>query len=410
MKKRVVFLYVMLFLPLIAHSRQIVLNLEKNNFFESEHIRLSVTVLSNNGNRDSDYEGSVRLSSDDLLIQLRGKNPDGSLIDASLPEEIQVSRGINTNLMVFSWLGGTFKLSAFLLDDPLVEGEVHFTSTACREKILFSEVMYRPTYSNLSYIEVYNYSEEAVDLKGCEVRQNKNYSSWISSRLAYVSNSLILFPGQYALLTLKFDELVKIFPDIISCGGKYIDALVEPLDGSCNMILYSNGTAEDSLEYFYDWTEDRHSLERCAFDLDSFWHDYWQASMSGPSILLGHYGTPGRQNGNFIQSMEKAKSIQPELTVTEKVATRKEKRVECSFLSAGPGRAAVELCGPQGRKIRKLFPEQDVPAGERRDISFDASDEDGRFLSPGIYFIVLRIISEDTGSYKKIIKPVVVGW
>ncbi|GEM_PF-4900396 len=397
------------FMPGILFAANIVIELKTNVFYAGERIGMTVKVLDADGNVDDSCYGDVTLSCPDLLFQVRGKNPDGSTVDMSLPDDVSVSAGISTNLYVFSWGSGTYKISAVLKDDPDVKGFCHYTSIACKERLLISEVMFKATYSNLSYIELFNASSTALDLSKLEIRQNKTYLSPSVSLLGKVTFPYLLSPDQYLVVALNKDELGKIFQDMNSNGCLVLDGLLQKPDTSCNLLVYLDDQVEDTLEYASDWAETRHSLERCSLDKLSPWRDYWQSCFAPPTVVMEHHGTPGKVNGNNIP-LQVDESRKTEFTVSRNVIRNVEEEVECVFLPAGPGRAAAELCDVSGKRIRFLLPEQDVSDVANHRFAFHGQDNDGNRLPAGLYFVVLRLLYVDLGVTEKVVRKVVVGW
>lgn len=396
-------------MPLSVWSQSIQINLQKPLFNAGERIRMRITVLDRFGNIDITRYGKITLSCPDLLLQIRGKNPDNSDVDMSLPDSVDVAAGISTNLFLFSWGSGSYRIDALQKGDESIKGSVYYTSIACKERILISEVMFRATYSNLAYIELYNNSGIALDLAGLEIFSHNSLLKPEVTFLGSAGTSVWLQPEHYSVMALNREELRKVFPDVTDFGATLMDGLVEAPRLSCNLLVYLDGELEDTLEYASDWAEPRHSLERCAFDKKSKWRDYWQSCFAPPTAIMAHHGTPGKMNGNFIPLVPD-EGRKTGLEMSTRLVRSADERVECLFHPAGPGRAAAELCDVSGKRIRFLLAEQDVSDVANQRFAFHAQDEKGRPLAPGVYFVVLRLLYVDLGRTEKVIRKVVVGW
>jgi hypothetical protein len=390
-------------------AQSIHLTLQKNLFYAGERIRIRVEVLDSAGTVDRTRYGKITLKCPDLLLQVRGKNPDNSSVDMSLPDSVEVAAGINTNLFLFSWGSGSYRIDAVLEGEESIQGFAYYTSLACRENLLISEVMFRASYSNLAYIELYNNSGTALGIAGLEIFSHNSLLKPDVALLGAAGRVDWLQPGQYLVMALDSEELEKVFPDVANSGSLLMDGLLAAPRLSCNLLVYLDGVLQDTLEYASDWAEPRHSLERCAFDTRSRWRDYWQSCFAPPTAIMAHYGTPGKRNGNFIPLVPE-EGRKTALEISTGLIRSADECVECVFHPTGPGRAAVELCDVTGRRIRYLVAEQDVSDVANQRFAFHAQDEQGNTLKPGIYFVVLRLLYVDLGRTEKVIRKVVVGW
>jgi hypothetical protein len=148
--------------------------------------------------------------------------------------------------------------------------------------LVINEIMYSPSSGEPEWIEIYNRSNETIDV-----------SDWsfsdVSSSAIIADSSLVLLPGDYLILT--DDISILSFYDIMS---EVIEVNLPSLNNSGDVLTLKDGTNRtiDSLEYLPNWggSSGGRSLERIDADGLSSLSSNW-----GTSTGIAK-ATPGRIN------------------------------------------------------------------------------------------------------------------
>ncbi|MGE5499493.1 MAG: lamin tail domain-containing protein, partial [Syntrophothermus sp.] len=147
--------------------------------------------------------------------------------------------------------------------------------------IIINEIMYAPPPGEPEWIELYNRSAHEIDLRKWKISDN-------SSKAAVSASSLLLRPGEYAVLSSD-----TVINKIYSIPAKVIHVGLPALNNTGDMVILSDSTGRtiDSVFYSPLWGGSKStSLERVMADSPSVKGANWK------SAELGLKGTPGLIN------------------------------------------------------------------------------------------------------------------
>jgi hypothetical protein len=154
------------------------------------------------------------------------------------------------------------------------------------QTIIINEIMYAPGSSEPEWVEIYNTSQDTIDLKNWKISDEKTSLKNIIS-----SVSVTIGPREYCIITSNTSDFTAVHTDIPS---QIIQSLKFPSlnnDGDAVVIFDTRGAIMDSVRYFPTWGgSDGVSLERIEYN-----------GLSNDSTNWGPSGdssgsTPGAQN------------------------------------------------------------------------------------------------------------------
>ena len=165
--------------------------------------------------------------------------------------------------------------------------------------LVINEILFNPLPNGADYVELYNRSKKILDLKNIFLA-NRNTSNIISNIQAVSTGSILLFPGEFILLTT----------DVEAVKGHYLttnpDAFLKmthfpsyPNTNGDVIVLNEQGNILDEVKYSEKWhfplikNVQGVSLERVDYDAASIQSNFHSAATS-----VG-YGTPGYKNSQY---------------------------------------------------------------------------------------------------------------
>ncbi len=165
--------------------------------------------------------------------------------------------------------------------------------------IVINEIMYAPTSGEPEWIEIFNRSLSAINLKGLSISDNSTQTKVVSNNYNLEANSFLVISKDSSILqfyNVESEIIVSNFPSLNNTG----DAVV--LKDSLNVLL-------DSLEYLPNWggSTGGKSLERILINENSTTQQNWGTSQSI------NKATPGKVNSITPKNYDlKISSFQPE--------------------------------------------------------------------------------------------------
>ena len=165
--------------------------------------------------------------------------------------------------------------------------------------VVINEILYNPKPKGVDYVELYNRSKKIIDLNHVYIA-NRNSSNVISSIQQIAPKSVLLFPGDFMVLTSDPDavknQYITTNPDafiMVSSMPSFPD------DAGDVIILNGQGNIIDEVDYSDKWqfplisNTEGVSLERINYDGPSLQSNFHSAATS-----VG-YGTPGYKNSQY---------------------------------------------------------------------------------------------------------------
>ena len=282
---------------------------------------------------------------------------------------------------------------------------VGLSSVADSFDVVINEILFNPKSGGVDYVEIYNRSQKIIDAKQLFIA-NRNSTNIISSIQQLTTENILLFPGDFLVLTedpqIVMQQYVTANSDVfmqISSMPSFSD------DKGDVIILNAHGKIVDEVMYSDKWhfalisNTEGVSLERIDYNGLSVQSNFHSAATS-----VG-YGTPGYKNSQFRIDHQ----VQGEITVTPEVFSPDNDGIDdfatinYSFPSQGYV-ANITIFDASGRVVRYL--QKNALSVVKGSYIWDGLGEKQQKLSQGIYIIYTEIFN--TSGKKKQFKNTIV--
>lgn len=268
-----------------------------------------------------------------------------------------------------------------------------------RNQVLISEILPDPKQEGVEFIEIYNHSDQIIDLQSLEITTVN--ASGKRNRLHRVSDeSVYLYPGTYKVLS-KNSEIVQnhyLHQDPRAFHSMESFPTLTNTQGA--VLLFRNEELIDSLFY----NEKMHdvfikspkgvSFERVDFDVAT--------NLKGnfvSSAATHGYATPGYQNSQAINRDPKSYGIS---LFSKKFAPDRDETLELHIgFERGAKMANVLIYNSKGLQVKKLLTSHRL--GTRNVIHWDGKDDYDRPLPAGVYYVYAELYDSvgQTKSFKE---------
>lgn len=261
--------------------------------------------------------------------------------------------------------------------------------------LVLSEVLFYPNSGGFDFIELYNASDRAIQLKNTALANLDNNSEEV------VSSSYVLKAGEYVALCEDTTALKNQYP--VPAHARFLQTEIPPLnaDEGIIQVMNSDGEILDTFSYHEDRhhplidSEDRKgvSLERIRlknFDNSTFnWHSGARA---------GGFASPGYTNSNqLIQGL-----VQDQILSYEKVFSPNGDGLAdvliMEYQLEKPGfLLSLEVYSTEGYKVKKLTNNELL--GTHGVLTWDGTNDNGLPERMGIYILVASFFHPDGDRY-----------
>ncbi len=271
--------------------------------------------------------------------------------------------------------------------------------------IVINEILFNPKPAGVDYVELYNRSKKIMDLSKVYIA-NRNSSNVISSIQQASIENILLFPGDFIVLT----------SDPVAVKNQYItmdpDAFITvrsvpsyPDDAGDVIILNGQGNIIDEVRYTDKWhfplitNTEGISLERIDYNASSVQSNFHSAATSAG------YGTPGYKNSQYRVNEE----VKGEINITPDIFSPDNDGIDdfatINYSFPAPGYVTnVTIFDATGREVRYL--QKNSLSGVKGYYRWDGLDDKNRKLPRGIYIIYTEIFN--TAGKKKQFKNTIV--
>ncbi len=275
------------------------------------------------------------------------------------------------------------------------------------QQLIINEVLFNSYAGSTDFIELYNNSEKAINLKGFKF-QTRDINNSIVDSVIIISTNYFLMPYEYVVLTedkqsVEMNYRTKNKENIIE-----INKLIKMSDKEGNVyLLDETGKTLDQMNYsenmHLSWLEDidGRSLERRRFDIEGLVAENWASA----SDDIGK-GSPGVLNS---QNSYKMLDLNDEFYLSKKLispnADGYSDLLELNYhLKNTSMIVRINVFDQQGRFIANIFNEYSI--SNEGILTWDLSQNNVK-IQNGLYLIFIEGIS-DSGSYKKYKLPFIV--
>ena len=271
--------------------------------------------------------------------------------------------------------------------------------------IVINEILFNPRPDGVDYVELYNRSKKIIDLSKVYIA-NRNSSNVISSITQASAENMLLFPGDYMVLTS--DQVVVKNQYMTTNPDAFITVSSMPSfsdDEGDVIILNGQGNIVDEVDYSDKWhftlisNTEGVSLERIDYNGPSIQSNFHSAATS-----VG-YGTPGYKNSQYRldEEVKGEITIAPDIFSPDNDGTDDFATINYSF--PAPGYVTnVTIFDANGREVRYL--QKNSLSGIKGYYRWDGLDDKSRKLPQGIYIIYTEIFN--TSGKKKQFKNSIV--
>lgn len=271
---------------------------------------------------------------------------------------------------------------------------VGLSSAADSFDVVINEILFNPNSAGVDYVEMYNRSQKIIDAKQLYIA-NRNSTNVISSIQQLTTESILLFPGDYLVITedpqIVMQQYVTTNPDAfmqITTLPSFSD------DKGAVIILNGQGSIVDEVAYSDKWhfalisNTEGVSLERIDYNAASVQGNFHSAATS-----IG-YGTPGYKNSQFRIDQQ----AQGEITVTPEIFSPDNDGIDdfavVSYHFPSPGYVAnITIFDAKGRAVR--FLQKNALSGLKGSYTWDGLGEKQQKLAQGIYIIYTEIFNTE---------------
>ncbi|GHU62713.1 hypothetical protein FACS1894123_04140 [Bacteroidia bacterium] len=273
---------------------------------------------------------------------------------------------------------------------------------AAPDEIVINEILFNPPTGGNEYVEIYNKSDKAFDLRFLSITSRKPSDGSFNKLYPLSEKPLLLNPNEYLVIT-KSKELICSFFDCRP-SSSYAELSVMPslANASGCAVLLNNRTNEVIDEFAYN--ENMHakgisskkgvSLERIDFNLPSNDTENWHSASSESG-----FGTPGYQNSQHTTT-----GIDESIQIEYPSIGSDEYYIYYRFQSPGY-RCKSLIYDSMGRTVGVIANNELL--GTEGKLTWNGKGNSGKTLTSGIYILYVEVYNSK-GIVKKYKKPVVV--
>ncbi|MEO9965262.1 MAG: lamin tail domain-containing protein [Reichenbachiella sp.] len=272
---------------------------------------------------------------------------------------------------------------------------------AAVEDIIVNEVLFNPNVGGVDFVEIYNNSEKAINLKNWTLSAEKNNPKSITTE------NFVLNPAEYLVLTPDPEILAIEYPKGEPTAYLSMSSFPTLSDTEDSVILRDEfNSIIDQMYYEDDYhfnlldDDDGVSLERVSFDTESFNSDSWKSAASTEG-----FATPGLQNSQYrtLNESRATISIDPKVFVPDNTGSNDYTTISYQLDQTG-NFANVNIYSTSGDLVKTLA------EGELLSINgfftWDGINNQGGRASVGYYVVFFEIF--DGQGNKSIQKETVV--
>jgi len=297
----------------------------------------------------------------------------------------------------------TYELTISVAQDckgDQVQSASFMIKTPLEKDVIINEVLFNPVTGGSDYVELYNNSQDTINLSGWGFHYLNSNNELLVAELS--DTALLINPGEYELFTESIEETVLQYPDGKTNQMHQIDLPSFPNDEGRVTLASNLGDTIDDFRYSEDYhfelirDVDGVALER--IDPNRLTNDptNWHSASE-----LVNYGTPGYENSQFVEVgfVDKV-TVAPETFSPDEDG--RDDVVTISFKLAEPGYVAnITIYDPNGTKMKDLVNNRLL--GKEDAVSWDGIRDDGQKADIGIYLIYIELfdLSGDVKHYKE---------
>ena len=259
--------------------------------------------------------------------------------------------------------------------------------------IVINEILFNPKPNGTDYVEIYNRSNEIIDLKQTYIA-NRSSAGVISNIKQLSADNYLFFPQDFIVIT---EDPAIVKRDFITLN---MDAFVTVAsmpsfndDEGDVIILNAQGKITDELKYDEKWhfklidNREGVALERIDYNARTQKEDNWHSAATSVG-----YGTPTYKNSQYRLDLQAQGEITvlPEIVSPDNDGMDDFATIDYSFPS--PGYVAnITIFDANGRAVRYL--QRNALCGVKGNFRWDGLGEKFQKLPVGIYIIYTEVFN-----------------
>lgn len=280
---------------------------------------------------------------------------------------------------------------------------------AAPNDIVINEILFDPKTGGVDFVEIYNRSNKAIDLKNLVIGEQDTITNLLVDTKDISANTYLLLSGKYLVLTSDISKVKSQY--VIKDENAFLALSTLPsmnVSGDVVVIADKNNIIIDKVIY----TEDMHfpllgetkgvSLERVNFNRPSDDKTNWHSAAEDAG-----FATPGYINSQYsgTRNDDGEVTIEPEIFSPDNDGEKDVVGINYKFEEPGMT-ANVTIYDSKGRLIRNLV--RNELLGTSGAFSWDGVDDERQKARIGIYIIYFEAFST-SGKVKKIKKTCVLA-
>jgi len=282
-----------------------------------------------------------------------------------------------------------FRLDYFLVKTLGPASEAVIPNMPLAGDILINEVLSNPRPGGADFLEIYNYSDKAIDLSSISIA-SVNTNGVVGNRQAVSDRPLFIYPNEYKVLTRQPATVKQHYPNAESSALLEMGSLPNFNNETGGVVIYGQAGVIDSLFYTPAMqspfiTSNRGvSLERQYFSAPT----NAPGSFRSAAVAVGG-ATPGYQNSQYVDE-----SAAGEVFLTSKTFSPDndgfEDRLAINYRLPESGfMANIDIYTDQGRLIKRLVRNESVAT--QGVIFWDGLSDANMRLPVGVYVAVVEV-------------------
>ncbi|MGB0932971.1 MAG: lamin tail domain-containing protein [Lishizhenia sp.] len=259
-------------------------------------------------------------------------------------------------------------------------------------ELIINEILYNPITGGSDYIELYNQSDQYIDIKDWSIGIFKDDTI---SNIETVPTNYLLAPKDFVVLTEDSSAQLNQYP--FAVNGKFVEMDLPSFNNDSNTVyVLLNNIISDQLSYTDQWQfqllddSDGKALERFSYTEETNDSDNWHTASEAVS-----FGTPGRENsqvisinylGDFYVS---STTISPDNDGFEDVVIITYEMNKPDLIGS------VKIYNDRGVEVKVLS--ENYLLGNKGTFSWDGLNEENNKVSIGPYIILFEATDLSTG-------------
>ena len=269
--------------------------------------------------------------------------------------------------------------------------------------IVINEVLFNPPTGGDEYVEIYNKSDKAFDLRFLSFTTRKPSDGSFNTLYKLATTPLLLQSQEYLVITKSRDLVCSFFECRPSSTFVELSVMPALANTSGTVVLVNNQSNEVIDEFAY--TEQMHtvnisnkkgiSLERMDFNRPASDTGNWHSASESSG-----FGTPGYQNSQYSPET----GIKEEITVAFPEISSDNYVIHYRFNT--PGYRCRAYVYDMTGKMASVIANNEL-LGTEGDLSWNGKGKSGQTLASGVYLIYMEVY-DSKGVVKTFKKPAVV--